>query len=207
MSNTYFAGGAPRPMPEGQDRATKLRGEKESPKIGSTLIDIEEMTLRIATSHGDVLGIRGKVVSSDCHDVGTSVEHAFFLSRPRYREAPTEAELAVYFIMQCRGCTLEQASATFNDLVAKLKTQPRAPWFRGVRVKADARKNSTGTFTNITWQHVPQSKEDIATRRAALDANTPAQPAAPVSTPPAAPQPPAVAVAAATSAPSMLDDL
>lgn len=58
---------------------------------------------------------------------------------------------------------------------------------RGMLVMAHGRLNKKGTYVNVAWDTVPQTQQEIAARRAALDAKVVAGPAAPQA--PAAPQP------------------
>lgn len=132
------------------------------------------------------------------HTVGSIRSAVFKIERrPEFSSQDSDADRLVGLVWKLAGATdLEDAQATAAKI---LSAEGLAKGLgRGMRIRAHGappRKTTRGKdFVNVTYSPVTQTREQVAARRAELDASHPRAAAARATPPPApAPQPAATA--------------
>lgn len=187
------------------DRTKAVRPSHPFLGSGNHKLTVCEFRKSNSPDAGTIYAVDVVIDESDAadHKPGTMRSAIFKVERrPEFASQDSDADRLVELFKQLTGAdTIEKAQEQAHKTLADDATiaKQRA---RGMRIDAFGAPPKTTKkgkpFVNVTWQHVPQTKEQIAARRRALDVSHPAGvAAAPVEPPPPPP----------SQGGSMLDDL
>lgn len=148
--------------------------------VGNQELDIISIEPFNHTTHGPSARAIFDVVSSDSHRPGERVAQTWNLVKPPPKPGMiTDGERFADFVRKVRG--MPDGTPMGRDIRALLKERTGEQLARGVRIKAfGVNKGKDGkTFVVPSWTHVPQDPNEIAQRRAAIEAKLGAQQQAP----------------------------
>ncbi len=185
-----------------------IRPPKERPPFladGDHVLDVVEMReVKSRKSGHPNVWVEFLVHESSKLQPGTRATLRYDLGKQEmYAENPTELERMIYMFAAMIG-TKDLALAKAKLKAVHPGTDKAFVGVRGLRVVCNGRMNTKGTWCQFNWQAVQQTKDEVAARRAKIDALASA-PAAPAPAPVA--PPPAVSAPAPRESEASLDDL
>lgn len=153
LNNTRDVGGARFPFIE--DGTHKL-----------ALCTLEEFQ---HSSDGPSARILFEVLASNKHAVGSYVVKIYKLVKPaKFQGQATDADAFADFCRKLKGAPIGYPIG--NDIRVLMKERPNEQLARGTAIECVGVPNKKGTWTNIYWNAIQQSPQDIAAMRQRLEA-------------------------------------
>ncbi len=109
-----------------------------------------------------------EVLASSKHAVGSHVVKIWKLVKPpKFKDSPSDADLFADFCRKLKGAPVGYPIG--NDIRVLMKERPTDQLARGTVIECVGVLNKKGSWTNIYWNTIPQSPQDIAAMRQRLE--------------------------------------